>query len=70
MLKDINLEGLLAMKGDDLRELLVDEVQNKQELRELIYRILGMSRRYKQAYEYEKEKNEQLTEKIEEDVNK
>lgn len=64
MLKDINVEALLTMKEDDIREILVDKKLNKQELRELIYRILRTSREYKSALNYEREQNAALTEKI------
>lgn len=43
MLLNKSLEELIHMDNDDLRELLVEENTNSQELKEIIYRLISHS---------------------------
>ena len=65
MLTNVHVDKLLEMNRDDIRELLVEEKLNSQDLRELVYRLVGECREYKRAFNYEKELNEQLELRIE-----
>lgn len=60
-----NVRKLLDLPEDELRELLLDEKYNKANLREMIRRLIKQTKEYKRAFEYEREANKELEEKLE-----
>lgn len=59
-----DVEQLLEMREDDLREVLAETPINTQELRETIYRLRRRALDYKRQAEDYREDNERLEERM------
>lgn len=61
MLKNIDIEkDIIEKPTDDVRELLIEQNLNSQELRELVYRLATTAHGYKNSYLREKARIEDL----------
>lgn len=56
---DINVRQAMEMTNGDLREYLSEENYNKQDLRELLYKVISEANTYKKLYESEKKTREE-----------
>lgn len=68
LINDLNLEHLISMNKDDLREFMLDKNFNKQELKELIFRLIDLNKSYVYQLKSLSEENNKIKSVIKDEI--